>query len=294
MAISKRLRYEVLRRDNHACRYCGRSAPEVPLTVDHVVPVALGGSDDPSNLVTACRDCNSGKSASAPDAPIVDGVVDDALRWASAMQQAAVAALADLDRRIELRERFHSRWNDWKAGERTMPLPGGWQSSVDNLLAAGLPIDLLRECIDIAMGAPKVLDDNRFRYMCGVAWNRVADIQEAARSRVSQIGPDELHLSTEQVIGVAIEAVDRITYQIKGDDVFEKLAFEVLRDAIQAGRAALHEARDLGLDGEQTKSVVRGRAREGSAAAEYRLAVEFAEWGLREVPADPTSDGVPF
>lgn len=28
MAVSKRTRYEVLRRDNHACRYCGARAPE--------------------------------------------------------------------------------------------------------------------------------------------------------------------------------------------------------------------------------------------------------------------------
>lgn len=84
MAVSKRLRYEVLRRDNHACRYCGRSAPEVALTVDHVVPVALGGSDDPTNLVAACRDCNAGKSASSPDAQIVDDIAADALRDESA------------------------------------------------------------------------------------------------------------------------------------------------------------------------------------------------------------------
>lgn len=54
MAVSKRTRYEVLRRDNHTCRYCGGSAPDVRLTVDHVLPVTLGGSDDPSNLVAAC------------------------------------------------------------------------------------------------------------------------------------------------------------------------------------------------------------------------------------------------
>ena len=50
-------RHQLLRRDNHACRYCGRSAPEVPLTVDAVVPEALGGSHkDPANLVAACAD----------------------------------------------------------------------------------------------------------------------------------------------------------------------------------------------------------------------------------------------
>ena len=61
MAVSKRTRFEVLRRDNHACRYCGRTAPEVKLTLDHVVPVSLGGTDDPDNLVAACHDCNSGE-----------------------------------------------------------------------------------------------------------------------------------------------------------------------------------------------------------------------------------------
>lgn len=63
MAVSKRLRYEVLRRDSHTCRYCGASAPDVLLRVDHVTPVALGGTDTPENLVTACDPCNSGKSS---------------------------------------------------------------------------------------------------------------------------------------------------------------------------------------------------------------------------------------
>lgn len=57
MAVSKRTRFEVLRRDNHTCRYCGQAAPDVKLTVDHVTPVALGGTDDPANLVTACAEC---------------------------------------------------------------------------------------------------------------------------------------------------------------------------------------------------------------------------------------------
>jgi hypothetical protein len=62
VAISKRLRFEVLRRDGFRCVYCHRS--DVILTVDHVTPKALGGTDDPSNLVTCCDDCNTGKSSS--------------------------------------------------------------------------------------------------------------------------------------------------------------------------------------------------------------------------------------
>lgn len=36
MAVSKRLRYEILRRDNHTCRYCGGAAPDVVLTEDAI------------------------------------------------------------------------------------------------------------------------------------------------------------------------------------------------------------------------------------------------------------------
>ena len=60
--ISKTLRFEILARDGFRCRYCGRSAPDVELHVDHLRPSALGGGDDGENLVTACGDCNLGKS----------------------------------------------------------------------------------------------------------------------------------------------------------------------------------------------------------------------------------------
>jgi 5-methylcytosine-specific restriction endonuclease McrA len=34
---------------------------EIVLEIDHRVPKAAGGTDDESNLVTSCRDCNRGK-----------------------------------------------------------------------------------------------------------------------------------------------------------------------------------------------------------------------------------------
>src|SRR5690349_2887498 len=89
MAVSKRTRYEVLRRDNHACCYCGQMAPDVKLTVDHVVPVSLGGSDKPDNLVAACKDCNAGKASTSPTEELVAQVGEDDIRWAAAIQRAA-------------------------------------------------------------------------------------------------------------------------------------------------------------------------------------------------------------
>lgn len=60
--LSKDTRFEVFKRDSFTCQYCGRSAPDVILEVDHIIPVAEGGSNDIMNLVTSCRDCNRGKS----------------------------------------------------------------------------------------------------------------------------------------------------------------------------------------------------------------------------------------
>ena len=61
--LSVRTRFEVLKRDNFTCRYCGRpSGEDVTLEVDHIVPVCEGGTDDPLNLITACWDCNRGKA----------------------------------------------------------------------------------------------------------------------------------------------------------------------------------------------------------------------------------------
>lgn len=62
-ALPKKVRFEVFKRDSFTCQYCGRSAPNVILEVDHIVPVAEGGTNEVINLITSCRDCNRGKGA---------------------------------------------------------------------------------------------------------------------------------------------------------------------------------------------------------------------------------------
>ena len=60
--VPRRLRFTVLVRDNYTCQYCGRRSPDVVLHIDHRKPVSLGGDDALENLLTACSDCNLGKS----------------------------------------------------------------------------------------------------------------------------------------------------------------------------------------------------------------------------------------
>ena len=52
-----RLSREILERDQYVCWYCGGVATET----DHVVAKANGGTDDPENLVAACKPCNVAK-----------------------------------------------------------------------------------------------------------------------------------------------------------------------------------------------------------------------------------------
>ena len=60
--IPNSTRFEVFKRDSFTCQYCGAAAPDVILNVDHINPVAHGGTNDILNLITSCFTCNSGKS----------------------------------------------------------------------------------------------------------------------------------------------------------------------------------------------------------------------------------------
>lgn len=73
--IRKRVRYaspplinrELFRRDAHLCMYCGGHFHESNLTRDHIHPLSRGGKDRWSNVVTACKSCNSKKGNRNPE-----------------------------------------------------------------------------------------------------------------------------------------------------------------------------------------------------------------------------------
>ena len=96
--VSKKIRFEVFKRDKFICQYCGRSAPDVVLNVDHIKPVAEDGTNDILNLITSCFDCNSGKR----DKLLSDDTVIK-------KQQAQLEALQERKEQIEM-------MFEWKKG----------------------------------------------------------------------------------------------------------------------------------------------------------------------------------
>lgn len=83
--LRKLLRIEVVERDGAYCRYCG-DGPFEPYysydwkfrlafymggaEIDHIVPVALGGTNEPDNLVVCCTRCNASKGRGLKALPL--------------------------------------------------------------------------------------------------------------------------------------------------------------------------------------------------------------------------------
>lgn len=179
MAVSKRMRFEILRRDNHTCQYCGEAAPNVTLTVDHVKPKALGGKDSPENLATACKDCNAGKSSVNLDAPMVEAIAQRNLDWAERAAMVSAKMRGTIERDQAYVDYFEYAWDERnRAHRRSAELPAGYRATLMHWAEIGVPDEALDLFLDVAMNKPRVTDEDVFTYLCGIVWNRIkqADI----------------------------------------------------------------------------------------------------------------------
>ncbi|WP_396208452.1 HNH endonuclease [Gemmatimonas sp.] len=66
VAMKRALRKGALRDCSQRCVYCATRLDQRTATLDHVVPLARGGANDPGNLVVACAPCNRLKSDLLP------------------------------------------------------------------------------------------------------------------------------------------------------------------------------------------------------------------------------------
>lgn len=54
-------RAAIIARDRSRCHICGKKCKPGEITLDHLVPLSLGGTHDESNLAVACLSCNCAK-----------------------------------------------------------------------------------------------------------------------------------------------------------------------------------------------------------------------------------------
>ena len=166
--LSKKLRFEVFKRDDFSCQYCGATPPKVILEVDHIEPVALGGADDMDNLITACFPCNRGKSAT-PLTAVPQSLADKAAETAEREEQLAGYQAILAAKRERLEDDVWAVFHHWRGQEETTHQR--FQSVKRFVDMLGLE-DVL-DAVDITLAARIFSDNREFRYFCGVCWKKV-------------------------------------------------------------------------------------------------------------------------
>ena len=173
-SLSKKTRFEVFKRDGFACQYCGAHPPSAILECDHIQPVAGGGSNQIDNLVTACFDCNRGKS----DRELSDVPQSLSDKAAHVLEREAQikgyqSAMNSKKRRIEdegeqvcdVYERFNK----------------GYTLNEKSMVTVRMFVDKLGVhdvCDAMERAHTKARSGQEFRYFCGICWNK---IKEAGR-----------------------------------------------------------------------------------------------------------------
>lgn len=169
--ISKRVRFEVFKRDLFKCAYCGRTPPAVVLHVDHIHPVSKGGKNTQDNLITACFDCNLGKSNISLSS-VPESFSDKALRMRELRDQ--MKALGKLSQEIaEMTAR--ETWIGIKAlyGDDCREIDKKTFSSVQ-LFVEKLGSDGVKKAAQIAISRKgNAGESTMFLYFCGICWRMI-------------------------------------------------------------------------------------------------------------------------
>lgn len=172
MSITKKIRFEVFKRDGFICQYCGGTPPESVLEVDHIQPKSKGGSDDMNNLVTSCFSCNRGKSnIELNKVPNKIGLNYDIIKEKEDQYRAYVRLLKIIEKRLvceieEVVETFELYFQEYTVTEK-------FKVSIRRFIKKLGGI----EVIDAMRTACYHVDDydQALKYFCGICWNKIRE-----------------------------------------------------------------------------------------------------------------------
>jgi hypothetical protein len=168
--ISKKIRFDVFKRDSFQCQYCGQFPPKVILEIDHVHPVSKGGSNDIDNLLTACFDCNRGKSNGLiTSIPLSVTEKTEALLEKQEQVKAYEKLIKSIKRKtqknIDLVEMAFQEVYENSSFTNT------FRTSVERFLKSLTTPDVV-ESMEIAVSKCNNADQ-AIKYFCGICWNKI-------------------------------------------------------------------------------------------------------------------------
>lgn len=170
--MSKKLRFEVFKRDCFCCQYCGAKPPTVVLEIDHIHPVSLGGKDDKDNLITACFDCNRGKSDR-----LLSSVPESLEARAEQMRekQEQIKAYERLLKTIKKQEerKIDLVQNVFQEMYSGFSFSTAFRESV-RIFIKRIPIDQVEEAMRTACGRIESRND-AVKYFCGICWKIIKE-----------------------------------------------------------------------------------------------------------------------
>lgn len=170
--IQKKTRFEVFKRDLFTCQYCGAKPPTAILEVDHVDPVKNGGGNSIHNLITACFDCNRGKSDR------LLSVLPETLERRAEVLAEKEAQIKAYNKLLKAQKRREEKGIDqvqsvFQETYETRQFKATFRTSVRNFLSK-LPQQVVDDAMSRACSRTDNADDAT-RYFCGICWNIIRE-----------------------------------------------------------------------------------------------------------------------
>lgn len=171
-SISKKIRFNVFKRDGFKCQYCGSTPPNSVLELDHINPVSKGGENDIDNLITACFDCNRGKSnsllTSLPKTVIEKSELiiekEEQLKRFNSLNKSIKTRLTKQTNKIS--DVYTDYFPEWELNLKA-------KASIKNQFLKKLPVDTLIENMETACG--RCNENDAFKYFCGICWTMIRE-----------------------------------------------------------------------------------------------------------------------
>lgn len=186
MGLSKKLRFEVFKRDGFKCAYCGQTPPSVVLEVDHIEPRSNGGEDDINNLITACFACNRGKSnvqlTSIP--PRIEENIE-ALKEREEQIKAYRKFIKTIENRFNkdiehINDIYYNQYKEWGFSEQFKKV------SLKKFLTS-LPLHEVDDSLRTAISRFPADENKVIKYFYGICWNKIKSATDPTRTLCQEL-----------------------------------------------------------------------------------------------------------